>query len=218
MFVINSQRAQNLIDKPVAIISQPNSQMKRYPSEAFKVWVDLSLDENRVKKLSFAGELSSLEKLVLESLASLMTGKALSIIDNLSIRECEAFLRDRNSQVAFEGVDPEAEGKFKKFFTWLKGLPFMASGEDYQFDSQKGAFARLKLVEKVRELKAFLASKEVLTLYQNHARPELVDVDDLTVYVQVPYHTDTERSLFEELHILGVEAFQDENLNFIPEA
>ncbi len=218
MFVINSQRAKSLLDTPKAVTKSPNSDMKRYPSESFKVWAYLELDQNRVKKLSFAGELDPIEQIILESLASLMTGKALPVLDNLSLRECEAFLRDRNSEVAFEGITPELENKFKKLFIWLKGLPLITSGEDYHFSSEKGDFSKLKLVEKVRELKGFLASKEVLELYQNHARPELVDVDDLTVYVQVPYQTDTERSLFEELHILGVAAFQEESLNFIPES
>jgi hypothetical protein len=138
MFVINSQRAQKLVDRPVAVLKEMNSQMKRYPSESFKVWAELELEQNRVKKLSFAGELSPIESLILESLASLMTGKPLPLLDNLSLRECEAFLRDKNSQVAFEGVTPELEGKFKKFFTWLKTLPLITSGDDYEFSSQKG--------------------------------------------------------------------------------
>ncbi len=73
-------------------------------------------------------------------------------------------------------------------------------------------------MDKVREIKAFLNSPEILTLYQNLPRPELVDVEDLTVYIHAPYESQREKSLFEELHILGVEAFQEENLNFIPDA
>lgn len=218
MFVINSQRAKSLLETPKAIVKEINSEMKRYPSESFKVWAYLELDQNRVKKLSFAGEMEPVEQLILESLASLMNGKLLPVLDNLSLRECEAFLRDRNSEVAFEGITTELEAKFKKFFIWLKSLPLLSSGEDYEYTSDKGEFRRLKLVDKVRELKGFLAGREVLALYQNHARPELVDVEDLTVYVQVPYQTDTEKSLFEELHILGVAAFQEESLNFIPES
>jgi hypothetical protein len=76
----------------------------------------------------------------------------------------------------------------------------------------------LKLVDKVRELKAFLSSVEVHDLYKDCLRPELVDVEDLTVFIQAPYSSELERSLFEELHLLGVATFQEENLNFIPES
>jgi hypothetical protein len=40
----------------------------------------------------------------------------------------------------------------------------------------------------------------------------------MTVYINAPYGSQKEKELFEELHLLGVEAFQDENLNFIPES
>jgi hypothetical protein len=79
-------------------------------------------------------------------------------------------------------------------------------------------FKNLKLVEKIKEIKAFLNSFEVQKIYQDGAPPELVDVDDLTVYIQAPYHSENDRALFEELHILGISTFQEENLNFIPEA
>lgn len=218
MLVINSERAKKILENPKAIVKDINSSMRRYPSEAFKVWASLDLDQNRVKNLSFAGELNSDEKIILESLASLMNGKPLSVLDGLSLRECEAYLRDRNSQTAFDGITPELEAKFKKFFGWIRGLPLVTSGENYHYASTKGDFRNLKLVEKVKELKAFLASAEVLELYQNTARPELVDVDGLTVYVQVAYESEEDKALFEELHLLGVATFQEENLNFIPEA
>ena len=74
------------------------------------------------------------------------------------------------------------------------------------------------MVDKIRELKAFLSSFEVRELYQGSVAPELIDVEDLTVYIQAPYQSEQDRARFEELHILGVSMFQEENLNFIPEA
>ena len=148
----------------------------------------------------------------------LMINKPITRMDTLTVRECEAFLRDRNSEVAIDGLTDSAEEKFKKFFQWIRQWPRITDSEEYHFSSEKGPFSRLKLVDKVREIKAFLCSSQITELYQNVALPELVDVDDLTVYVQVPYSSDKEKSLFEELHLLGVEAFQEESLNFIPEA
>jgi hypothetical protein len=43
-------------------------------------------------------------------------------------------------------------------------------------------------------------------------------VEELTVYIQAPYSTNEEKSMFEELHALGVVTFQEESLNFIPDA
>jgi hypothetical protein len=151
-------------------------------------------------------------------MASLLIGKPITKLDELSIRECEAFLRDRNSEEAFDGMTESDEAELKKVFQWIRVWPKFEVAKDYTFPSEKGPFARLKLVDKIKEVKAFLNSPEILTLYQDLPRPELVDVEDLTVYIHAPYESQREKSLFEELHILGVEAFQEENLNFIPEA
>jgi len=100
----------------------------------------------------------------------------------------------------------------------MKAWPRQVIARDYEFHSQNAPFRTLKLVDKVKEIKGFLSSPEIVGLYQGSVPPVLVDVDDLTVFIQVPYETAKEKSLFEELHILGVSAFQEENLNFIPEA
>src|SRR5690606_122228 len=110
------------------------------------------------------------------------------------------------------------ELELRKIFQWVRAFPRLSPSKDYSFPSEKGPFRTLKLVDKIRELKAFLNSPEILTLYENLPRPELVDVEDLTVYIHAPYNSQRERSLFEELHNRGVEVFQEENLNFIPEA
>jgi hypothetical protein len=215
---IKSQRAKKILDNPKYMKSSLESSMKRFPSEGTILWASLEWDQNNVKNLSFFGELSAVQKVVLESMASLLIGKPITSLDNLSIRECEAFLRDRNSEPAFEGMSEAEEIELKKVFQWVRVWPRFDAPEIYQFSSGKGPFRQLKLIDKIREIKAFLNSPEILTLYQNQPRPELVDVEDLTVYIHAPYSSEQDKSLFEELHILGVEAFQEESLNFIPDA
>jgi hypothetical protein len=216
--LIKSQRAIDLLKSPQAIVNPDTSQMRKYPSDELNLWVKIERDNQNVKKLSFAGILADHEKVLLEAVAALMKGRPLTHLENLSFRECEAFLRDRNSEMALENVPANDEGKFKKFFTWLKVVPLETPAQDYQFSSERGPFSKLKLVDKIRELKAFLSSFEVRELYRGVVSPELVDVDDLTVYIQAPYQSERDRALFEELHILGVSIFQEENLNFIPES
>lgn len=215
---IKSLRAKKMLQEPQAMVQPDPAQMRKYPSDEMNLWVKMEREQQIVKKLSFAGSVDDHEKVLLEALAALMKGRPLALLENLSLRECEAFLRDRNSELALENLPNQTEVKFKKLFSWLRALPQETPALDYHFASEKGPFSKLKLVDKVRELKAFFSSLEVKSLYQGMVGPELVDVDELTVFVQAPYLSEKDRALFEELHILGVATFQEENLNFIPEA
>jgi hypothetical protein len=210
-------RAKKIIENPRHFQRTLDPVMKRYPGDDLVLWVNLEWDESRVKNLSFYGELTDEQKVLLESMASLLIGKAITQLDHLSIRECEAFLRDRNSEMAIEGLTENDESTLKKVFQWIRVWPVLVTPTDYRFPSEKGPFRNLKVADKIREIKAFLNTPEILTLYQNLPRPELVDVDELTAYIHVPYESQREKGLFEELHILGVEAFQEEELNFIPD-
>lgn len=218
MINIKSTRAKKMLENLKYVKPELDSRMKRYPGDGLVLWVVLEWEGQIVKNLSFFGELKDHQKIILESMASLLINKPISKLDELSIRECEAFLRDRNSESSIDGMTENDESELKKVFQWIRVWPKFEVARDYSFPSEKGPFARLKLVDKIKEVKAFLNSPEILTLYQDLPRPELVDVEDLTVYIHAPYDSQREKSLFEELHILGVEAFQEENLNFIPEA
>lgn len=210
-------RAQKILSEPRFIKNELSPLMKKYPGVGPNLWAHLEWDHHIVKNLSFFGEIPPHVKIILESMASLLIGKPITGLDTLSIRECEAFLRDRNSEASIEGMSDEDEIYLKKIFNWIRSWPLNHTAKEYHFPSEKGLFRNLTLVDKIKELKAFLNSPEILTLYQNVARPELVDVHELTVYIHAPYTSQREKSLFEELHILGVETFQEENLNFIPD-
>jgi len=218
MTKINSVRASTLLKEPRFQRTILDPSMKKYPEEGWNLWLSLEWDSNIVKNLSYYGDLKDWQKIFIESMATLLIGKPITKLDELSVRECEAFLRDRNSELAVEGMTENQEIEIKKVFKWTRFLPQNREAQIYHFSSEKGPFRNLKLIDKIKELKAFLNSPEILTLYKNTARPELVDVEDLTVYIHAPYSSDEERDLFEKLHQLGVEAFQDENLNFIPES
>ena len=217
MVVIKSERAKSLLLAPSAIKQTQLPQMRKYPSDDFKLWVNLEREEQNVKILSFYGELQDYEKVLLETVSSLLKGRPINLLLNLTLRECEAFLRDRNSESALENISTLDESKFNKLFQWLRTFRPSEAAQEYQFTTKDGPFRDLKLVAKIRELKAFLNSFEVLDLYQGSPVPELVDVDELTVFIQAPYHSENDRALFEELHLLGVSTFREENLNFIPE-
>jgi len=216
--ILNSLRAKKHLENLKHILNEKDPVMKKYPGDGLTLWANLEREQGVVKKLSFFGELQDFQKVILESMASLLIGKPIAKLDDLSIRECEAFLRDRNSEPSITEMTENEEKELKKVFQWIRAWPQTNAPKEYSFPSEKGLFRNLKLVEKIKEIKAFLNSPEILTLYQGLSLPELVDVEDLTVYIHAPYESQREKSLFEELHLLGVEVFQEENLNFIPEA
>jgi hypothetical protein len=216
--IVKSFRAKKLLENLRFVKNEQDPAMKKYPGETPVLWLMLEWDMNNVKNLSFYGEFSDYQKVILESMASLLINKPITKLDDLTVRECEAFLRDRNSEASIEEMTEIEEMELKKVFQWVRVYPRLSPPKEYSFPSEKGPFRLLKLVDKIREIKAFLNSPEILTLYENLARPELVDVEDLTVYIHAPYDSEREKSLFEELHNLGVEVFQEENLNFIPDA
>lgn len=218
MVKVNSSRAQKILEAPRYQTSEVSPRMRKFPGSGMALWVEIEGSPQSVKKLSYSGPLEKIQVLILESLASLLEGKKINLLEKLTVRECEAFLRDRNSEAAFEGWTSEDEKNFQAVFNWLRAWPFKDPSQSYSYAKEKGPFRLLKLADKVRELKAFLASREIAALYATTRAPELVDVEDLTVYVQVPYSTETERALFEDLHERGVEIFSEDELNFIPEA
>lgn len=217
MVSINSDRAKKLLSHPHSFLSEKTIEMRKFPGLDFEFYASIDFEGQVVKKLSFFGDLNSFEKVLLEALGVMALNKNSSFFQSVSLRECEAYLRDKNSELSLVGLSEQDDIRFKKIFTWLYEWPVKGLGIPYHFSSEKGSFSRLKLIEKTREMQAFLSSQEILALYQNHTSPRLVSVEGLTVYVMVPYTSEEEKSLFENLHMLGVLAFQNENLNFIPE-
>ncbi|MFL5783243.1 MAG: hypothetical protein ACJ76H_01455 [Bacteriovoracaceae bacterium] len=218
MVKVNSSRAKKILETPRFLKKEILPNMRKFPGTGILMWMELEGDQNSVKNLSFSGSLNEFHILVLESMAGLLIGKKISVLDQLTLRECEAYLRDRNSEMAFEGWGPDEEALFQSIFRWVRAWPFKNPSQSYVYSSDKGPFRLLKLADKVREIKAFLSSKEISLLYHNVRAPELIDVDDLTVYVDAPFSSEEERALFHELHERGVEVFHEDELNFIPES
>ena len=217
MAIVKSERAKKILASPRSVHLEKSGEMKRYPGN-LSMWALVDFEDDVVKNLSFSGDLKDFQKALLESMATLMIGRPISKISLLTIRECEAFLRDRNSEFSIAEMTEMEEKELQKVIQWLAVFPRISSGQNYTFPSEKGPFYILKLADKVRELKAFLNSSEILTLYTDVPRPELVDVEDLTVYISAPYESQREKELFGRLHEHAVRTFQEVSLNFIPEA
>lgn len=218
MVKVNSSRAKKILENPPHQKAEVTPAMRKFPSDGISLWLEVEGDPVSVKNLSFSGTLEPIQILLLESMASLLIGKKISLLETLSVRECEAFLRDRNSEVAFEGQTADQERMMESVFRWVRAWPFKTSAQNYSYAREKGPFRLLKLADKVREIKGFLASEQISALYRGIRNPELIDIEDLTVYVDVPYSSEEERGLFHDLHERGVEVFGEDELNFIPES
>ena len=215
MITIKSARAQKKQDNPV-FFGTHNANMRTF-NGPLDLQLGLEVESGVVKNLSIQGSLEPWLLVTLEAWGDIIINKPINKIDQISLKETEAFLRDRNSEYAIEGLGREEEILFGSITSWAKNYNPDSGAASYTFLPSFGPFRNLKLVEKVSEMKKFLSSSEVFSLYQGIKKPELVDVEELTIYIDCPYSSEEERSIFEELHMLGVKVFRDEDLNFIPE-
>lgn len=217
MFTVNSERAQALLDAPKFFKPSPSQGMRKYHAAAFELFALVEKENEVVKNLSFSGEVPDSVRIYLESMASLLIKKPITFLNDLSLRECEAYLRDRNSVPALGPLDPGEEEIIQDIFRWLRHFNPEHSSSPYSFSPSQKSFERLGLVDKVKELKAFFNSPQVEEIYRGLPRPEVLDVEELTVFVWAPFDSEKEKEAFEKLHNLGVETFGDDRLNFIPE-
>ncbi len=218
MGLIKSNRAKNLLENLSHFKDHKTPGMRKFPGSGPEIYFELETESEIVKKLSFFGEINDVHKILFESMASLLMNRPISKLDAFTLRELEAYLRDKNSEASIEEMTENDDIYLKKVFGWLKTLGQKPLSKDYHFSSENRPFCELKLADKIKEIRGFLNSPEILTLYRNVGIPELIDVEEMTVYLNVPYSSKEEKELFHELHQLGVEAFRDENLNFIPES
>jgi hypothetical protein len=153
------------------------------------------------------------------SFEKIMKKKEWSSAKTLSLRELEAFLRDRNSEPA---LPPESfailENNWPKILQSIDQIGSTSQGHvSYQFSSQK-VFATLSLPEKIQELKSFFSSEILLGFYRQGGRVEVLDIEDFTVYVALDCGSIPEAPLLDWMQMKLVETFRESALNIIPEA
>lgn len=218
MTEILSKRAQAYLENPKAFGQEKSQEMRIFRGELGEIWVELKVEKKIVKKLAFFGHVEPHLRALMEALAHVTQNKEIQIFENLTFRELEAFLRDRNSLPALGKTPPHFESSLKNFLNWLRLWPEVGQGASshYEFNSQK-PFFNLSVVDKIKELKLFFSSQHVKLIYENEVLPELVDVDGMDVYLQVPYENDKHKALLHDLQELMVLTFREENLNLIPE-
>jgi hypothetical protein len=154
---------------------------------------------------------------MLESLGQILKGKPWSVSQNLTLREAEAYLRDTNSQAALPLESYESLVEFWPFLQkTLQSWSAVKVLKGYQFPSEK-VFKTLPLAEKIRELKAFFSSEKLAGFYRQGGELEVLDVEDMTVYLALKSGSIPHAPLLDWLQITLAETFREPSLNLVPE-
>jgi hypothetical protein len=158
------------------------------------------------------------ERVILEAMGHLLKNKSWQKIKEITLREAEAWLRDRNSEPAFS---PEEMGILPQMWGQLQAQieHSFKSGRvlsDFRFPSEK-SFEKLNLSEKIRELKAFFSSERLSGFYKNGGEIELLDVEEFTLYIALNCGTIPEGALLDWLQMSLAETFREPRLNLVPE-
>lgn len=201
-----SNQAKNLLNQPKFVIKD---------SSAWSYWK--AAGEGEGLRLRFKGENSDWKIILSEAVARLCEGKAPERLEQLDFREIDAFLRDRNSEPGWELSESEvkeAEGYLQNIKV---GITLSYTEVNLPTVWVHGQFKKLSLPDKIKTVKSLFNGPFVQNLYRGITPPALLDVEDLTVFLQVPYETDEHRSRLDDLHSWLVFTLKEPDLNLIPE-
>jgi len=166
----------------------------------------------------YSGGWGQVEQAMLEALGMILKKKSWSKIKEISPREVEYFLRDRNSVPAFpeenkDLITTQWQHLVQAIEQWkLSGKTLL----DYRFPSEK-SFKTLSLPEKIHELKSFFSSERLAGFYRQGGKIEVLDVDGETIYVALFCAQVPEGALLDWLQLVLVETFREPTLNLVPE-
>jgi len=211
-----SLRAQNILTKTQFSLPEIPSDWQKCHSNDGRV-VAWKGREN-FEEWGYQGPWTEGERVILEAMGHLLKNKSWQKIKEITLREAEAWLRDRNSEPAFS---PEEMGILPQMWGQLQAQieHSFKSGRvlsDFRFPSEK-SFEKLNLSEKIRELKAFFSSERLSGFYKNGGEIELLDVEEFTLYIALNCGTIPEGALLDWLQMSLAETFREPRLNLVPE-
>ena len=182
------------------------------------LWIEWK-GEKSLEEISFSSTWRLGSQVLFLALKEILRGKPLESAKNLSLREIESFLRDRNSEPAlpsesFEDLTlhwPRIQGQLAQISSTSQSVG------RYDFPAGK-VFAALSLSEKIQELKAFFSSETLLGLRRSGGRIELLDVQEFDVFIALDSGSVPESALLDWLQLKLAETYREPALNLIPES
>lgn len=168
-------------------------------------------------RLRFKGENVDWKIVLSEAMARLCEGKEMSRLDELDLREIDAFIRDRNSEAGWILSKDELKEANIYIQNIKIGLTLSFTEVKIPLTWHPGQFRQLSLPERIKTLKSLFQNPFVQNLYRGMGQPNLLDVEDLTVYLHVPYETEDQRGRLDDLHSWLAVTLKEPDLNLIPE-
>lgn len=213
---IQSQRAQTLLEKSAFHMAPPDFSHGKcqYDDGRLIWWSGSSICES----WGYYGPWDLASRALIEAAGVILLKKNWSKVQEISIRELEFFLRDKNSQPAIaEDYLDELTSTWHELQSSIQNwLRSGVSLQDYHF-SGIVPFRELALAEKIHELKSFFLSKKLSPFYQRGGQLEVVDVLDCTVYLALQTGDIPQGAFLDWLQIITSEEFREPTLNLLPE-
>ena len=206
MAVLISNQAKSLLNQP-RFVTKDDS--------AWSYWK--AGDEGPGLHIRFKGHNSEWKIVLSEALSRICEGRSAERLEQLDFREIDAFIRDRNSESGWDLSEAELKEAAVYIQNIKVGIVLSYSTVDLPTVWSAGQFAKLALTEKIKTLKTMFQGPFVQNLYRGMSTPNLLDVEDLTVFIQVPYNTDDERGRLDDLHSWLSFTLKEPDLNLIPE-
>lgn len=165
------------------------------------------------------GDQSPSQSVLLEAAGSLLLGSPWARLQEISPRELEFFLRDRNSVPALPEEEVRAfTDRWKDLQSSIGEWRLSGVSLTPYVYSQATPFAALSASAKIRELKAFLLSEKLSAFYRRGGRIEVLDVDGTTVYVALDTADIPTNAFLDWLQLSAAQDFREAGLNLVPEA
>ncbi len=201
-----SKQAKNLFESPKFITKD---------SADWSYW-KVTTDNGGIG-LRFKGANSDWKIVLSEALARICEGKSMERLEKIEWREIDAFIRDRNSEAGWDLSEAEVKEGIGYLQNIKIGVTLSYSEVSLPIVWTAGQFKKLSLSERIKTLKSLFQGPFVQNLYRGLDKPNLLDVEDLTVYLQVPYESDTHREKLDELHSWLAYTLKEPDINLIPE-
>lgn len=206
MGILISKQAKTLFESPKYVLKEASN---------WTYWK--AEDQGAGLHLRFKGENLDWKIVLSEAMARLCEGKAMDRLEQLDFREIDAFIRDRNSEPGWELSEAEQKEAHLYIQNIKVGVTLSYSEVTLPSLWMPGQFKKLSLPEKIKTLKSMFSNPFVQNLYRGLGPINLLDVEELTVYLQLPYETDDQRERLDELHSWLSFTLKEPDLNLIPE-
>jgi len=204
--VLISKQAKNLFESPKFVIKDETH---------WTYWK--AAESGAGLHLRFKGHNSDWKIVLSEAMSRLCEGKEMERLEQLDFREIDSYVRDRNSEAGWD----LSEAEIKEANTYINnikiGINLSYTEVKIPLEWTSGQFKKLPLPEKIKTLKSMFQNPFVQNLYRGIGLPTLLDVEELTVYIQVSYSTDDERGRLDDLQSWLSFILKEPDLNLIPE-